>query len=446
MPLPPSAAARRPVLRPRVHVLAVVVTLASLTAGAAPAVGQPADPEAELERVESERAGLERSLRDAEAEQAGLSRSLQAATARVDRLEAQLAEARDRADALAGEVTGLEARNAAALEVMGERLRRLYMGQAVDDLVAVAAAESVRDVGLRSQYLAVLSRRDRADAEAAAALAGLTEARRAQLAEANAALDRLVGQAQQARAALDRELAAAGALTTDLRGEVATHEAQARRLRAEAAAARREAEEARAAAARQAGRKEAARKAALAAAAERRAQAASRSSSGSGGSASDSGASATSTGGSSGGGSSGGGSSGGPVSGGMACPQAAPRSFTDTWGAPRSGGRTHQGTDIFGRMGGEVYAITGGRVEWTNTGATSGLFLSLRGDDGHRYWYMHLSSFVAGAGQRVKAGQLIARNGNTGNAAGMTPHIHFEYHPGGGGAVNPYPLLKRICG
>ncbi|HVM18545.1 MAG TPA: M23 family metallopeptidase, partial [Egibacteraceae bacterium] len=123
-----------------------------------------------------------------------------------------------------------------------------------------------------------------------------------------------------------------------------------------------------------------------------------------------------------------------------------PRSFTDTWGAPRSGGRRHQGTDIFGARGGKVFAITGGRVEWTRTGGSAGLFLSLRGDDGHTYWYMHLQDFVARAGQRVRAGDLIAHNGDTGNARGTTPHIHFEYHPGGGGPVNPYPLLKSVCG
>ncbi|MDP8969579.1 MAG: M23 family metallopeptidase, partial [Actinomycetota bacterium] len=127
-------------------------------------------------------------------------------------------------------------------------------------------------------------------------------------------------------------------------------------------------------------------------------------------------------------------------------PQDRPRSYTDTWGAPRSGGRRHQGTDIFGVRGGLVFAITDGVVQFTRTGGNAGLFLSLRGSDGHVYWYMHLQDFVASAGQRVAAGQVIAHNGDTGNARGTSPHIHFEYHPGGGGPVNPYPLVRRACG
>ena len=120
--------------------------------------------------------------------------------------------------------------------------------------------------------------------------------------------------------------------------------------------------------------------------------------------------------------------------------------FTDTWGAPRSGGRSHEGTDIFGARGGAVFAIVSGTVEWTTVGSMSGLMLSLRGNDGHTYWYMHLQDFVASEGQSVSAGELIAHNGDTGNARGTTPHIHFEYHPGGGGPVNPYPMLKAVCG
>jgi peptidoglycan LD-endopeptidase LytH len=121
--------------------------------------------------------------------------------------------------------------------------------------------------------------------------------------------------------------------------------------------------------------------------------------------------------------------------------------FRDTWGHPRSGGRSHKGTDVFARMDEPVYAITAGVVERRSSSPLGGLGLYLRGDDGNVYYYAHLNAIAdAGAvGTRVEAGEHIAYNGATGNASPSAPHVHFELHPGGGAAVNPYPWLAAAC-
>jgi peptidoglycan LD-endopeptidase LytH len=122
-------------------------------------------------------------------------------------------------------------------------------------------------------------------------------------------------------------------------------------------------------------------------------------------------------------------------------------SFVDSWGFPRSGGRSHKGTDIMGPMGSPVYAFTAGVIARHSNSRLGGISLYLRGDDGSTYFYTHLQGYApAGAvGNRVVAGEHIAFNGDTGNARGGAPHIHFERHPGGGAAVNPYPYLAAAC-
>lgn len=121
--------------------------------------------------------------------------------------------------------------------------------------------------------------------------------------------------------------------------------------------------------------------------------------------------------------------------------------FRDTWGAPRSGGRSHRGTDIFGPMGAPVYAITDGVISRHTNGGLGGISLYLRADDGNTYFYTHLQGYapLGAVGTRVAAGEHIAFNGDTGNARGGAPHIHFERHPGGGSPVNPYPYLAAAC-
>ncbi len=125
------------------------------------------------------------------------------------------------------------------------------------------------------------------------------------------------------------------------------------------------------------------------------------------------------------------------------CPVPSAR-FTDTWGAPRSGGRSHQGTDLMASAGAPVYAVAGGVVR-TSSGGAGGIALYLQATNGTVFYYAHNSSNVARSGERVQAGQLIARVGSSGNASGSAPHVHFEMQPGGGRSVNPYRFLRGIC-
>jgi murein DD-endopeptidase MepM/ murein hydrolase activator NlpD len=124
------------------------------------------------------------------------------------------------------------------------------------------------------------------------------------------------------------------------------------------------------------------------------------------------------------------------------CPVQGPRAFSNDYGAPRGGGASHQGNDILAPRGTPVVANVSGVVTQRN-GAISGLAYFLAGDDGNRYFGAHLDSF--GASGRVSAGTVIGTVGDTGDAKGGPPHLHFEIHPGGSGNVNPYPTLKKYC-
>ena len=113
--------------------------------------------------------------------------------------------------------------------------------------------------------------------------------------------------------------------------------------------------------------------------------------------------------------------------------------YGDSWGAPRSGGRRHEGVDMLAPMGTPIYAVVSGTVSFRQN-RLGGNAVSLAGDNGNRYYYAHLSRYE-GASRRVNQGDLIGYNGDTGNATGV-PHLHFEVHPGGGLAVNPTPSVR----
>lgn len=130
-----------------------------------------------------------------------------------------------------------------------------------------------------------------------------------------------------------------------------------------------------------------------------------------------------------------------PVVTDFTCPVRGPLTFTNSWGAPRSGGRRHEGTDIMNANGTPNVAVVSGTFEKHHSGL-GGLSIYLHGDDGHTYYYAHLSQIV-GADRRVAQGEVIGRTGSSGDAT--TPHTHFEFHPNGGRAVNSYPLIKAHC-
>jgi len=130
-------------------------------------------------------------------------------------------------------------------------------------------------------------------------------------------------------------------------------------------------------------------------------------------------------------------------SNGFLCPIGGPTTFSDTWGAARSGGRSHKGVDMFATRGTPVVASVGGEVRQRNS-RLGGLSYYLDGDDGNRYYGAHLDSF--GASGRVEAGTVIGTVGNSGNARFSSPHLHFEVMPGGGRAVNPTPTVRAACG
>jgi murein DD-endopeptidase MepM/ murein hydrolase activator NlpD len=131
---------------------------------------------------------------------------------------------------------------------------------------------------------------------------------------------------------------------------------------------------------------------------------------------------------------------------GFVFPVADPHTFSSTFGAPRSGGRSHEGNDIFAPMGTPLLASERGVVANVGVGTLGGTKLWVYGESGTRYYYAHLIAYADGIveGTPVEAGQVIGYVGNTGNAITTPPHLHFEIHPDGGDAIDPYPLLHAV--
>ncbi len=118
--------------------------------------------------------------------------------------------------------------------------------------------------------------------------------------------------------------------------------------------------------------------------------------------------------------------------------------FTDTYGAPRAGTGWHQGADIFAPIGTPVVAVADGQLYSVGVNTLGGNRLWLRDGSGTTYYYAHLSAYAPGVadGATVRAGQVIAFVGNTGQAITTPPHLHFEIHPGDGASIDPTQRLS----
>ncbi len=122
----------------------------------------------------------------------------------------------------------------------------------------------------------------------------------------------------------------------------------------------------------------------------------------------------------------------------------APRAVANTWHAKRSGGRKHEGQDIFARRGTPVLAAADGVVTRLGGGALGGNAVFVTGRGSRTYYYAHLDAYAEGIepGALVNRGTLLGYVGNTGNARTTPPHLHFGVY-GPSGPLNPLPLLQN---
>lgn len=136
------------------------------------------------------------------------------------------------------------------------------------------------------------------------------------------------------------------------------------------------------------------------------------------------------------------------ITDGKTCPVNAATSFSDTWGAPRSGGRAHKGVDMMAVRNAPLVAIESGTVTRTSSNTLGGISIYLTGESGNRYYYAHLEALAPGisGGTSVNVGDLVGFNGSSGNSPDWLPHLHFQYAPPESDWINPYPLVKALCG
>jgi len=115
----------------------------------------------------------------------------------------------------------------------------------------------------------------------------------------------------------------------------------------------------------------------------------------------------------------------------------------DSFGAPRGLDRSHAGVDIFAARGTPVRSTTRGVVVAVREGGLGGRQVWVLGPARQRHYYAHLDDWAAGlqVGDIVLPGDALGVVGDTGNARGTPPHLHYGVY-GDGGAIDPLPLLR----
>jgi hypothetical protein len=136
-------------------------------------------------------------------------------------------------------------------------------------------------------------------------------------------------------------------------------------------------------------------------------------------------------------------------------------SYIDDFGDPRPQGR-HEGNDIMSIRHQPAVAFERGKVEIHYRSLSSTCMLYLHGVSGMTYVYIHLNNdltmkndnrggcrngvaYAPGlqTGQTVRRGQLVGYVGDSGDADGIQPHLHFEVRRPSGRAINPYTYLNK---
>lgn len=102
------------------------------------------------------------------------------------------------------------------------------------------------------------------------------------------------------------------------------------------------------------------------------------------------------------------------------------KAVISVFGDKRGKNRRHEGIDIKAPRHTPVVAVINGFIERIREGGNGGKQLYLRAADGRLFYYAHLEDWSVEEYTAVRAGQQLGTVGDSGNARGTTPHLHFE--------------------